>query len=624
MNFPKLTIKLYYFLIFIFVFGVLPTSYGELLITNENGQLQSCFQYPDDMIIFLENDSSKRGRVENLFISKEGDWNVYIPFKVDNDGTFKIENIIKYVTNGAGKYTVESSDGKSVFYYKMNCNWEKDSFLEFNNVVLTTKGSTVSKTTFYPTDVLEVRFDITNVNYLPSSFYFEYKILDINNQVLMSKSKQILLEPKHRGTFLMDDSFFTYHEPVIGLDDWKGPGKYKIVYYIWNDLSINQRLLYQTPIKFTEFQIIEKPNSQPSPKSNYMQDSNNQKSGAENYMDAYLNQSSDKNTNNIVLILLVTLGVIVIVGVVYYIKIKRKSNKSENKTKNKTKPINTNSTNTNSTNTNSTNTNSTNTNSTNTNSTNTNSNNSKDPKIEEVRREIFLLVDLSDDISKISKKNSDEAKKYSEDSIQYQKLSNACMIKSKWIIEFSNESINNHIKAKDRINEVRAYFGPISTTDSLEELNTIKNIINKRIESAENYSKLSEDAKNKAKNEFSNLIQLVEIIKNKDKNTDKNTDKNADKNTDKNRKRKYDRVPTTKNENSSDDEILKILNSKDPYEILGISTSATEQEIKIRWRELRRKYDAVKDRQNKSPQEIEKLENISMKINWARDEINGK
>lgn len=581
MNFTKFDIKLYYFLIFIFVFGALPTSYGELLVTNWYGQLQSCFE-EEENIIFSGHGSPKR-----IEIMKNGvviNW--YNPI-VKDDGTFTtIPFNVQDITNlQPGTYIVRSSAGTSNFDYQRNCNDENNSFLKFNDAVLTTKGSTVSKTTFYPTDVLEVRFDITNVNYSPSNFYIEYKILDSNNQILTSKSKQILLEPQHRGTYLIDDKLISGGTGVGIKSDWMEPGKYKIVYYIWTNLTDNQSLLYQPPIKFTEFQVIEKQNSQLSPKSNYLQDSNNQKSGAENYMDAYLNQSSDKNSNNIVLILLVTIGVIVIVAVVYFIKIK--PNKSVNKAKNKpqkTKPINTI-------------------------STNTNSNNFKDTKIDEFRREIFLLIDSSNSISQISKKNSDEAKKYSDDSIQYQKLSNECMTKSQLIMEFSDESINNHNKTKDRIDEVRTYFGSISTADSLDELKTIKNNINQLIESAKNFSKLSEDAKNKAKNEFSVLIQLVEIIKNKDKN----------------KKRKSNRGSTTENEiSSSDDEILKILNSKDPYEILGITTSATEQEIKKRWRELRRKYDAVKDRENKSPQEIEKLENISMKINWARDEINGK
>ena len=68
---------------------------------------------------------------------------------------------------------------------------------------------------------------------------------------------------------------------------------------------------------------------------------------------------------------------------------------------------------------------------------------------------------------------------------------------------------------------------------------------------------------------------------------------------------------------SEDSEVFRILRSRDPYEIFGISKNVTATEIKSRYRELAKKHNPSQGIINKSDSEKERSNKIMAKINYA-------
>ena len=66
-----------------------------------------------------------------------------------------------------------------------------------------------------------------------------------------------------------------------------------------------------------------------------------------------------------------------------------------------------------------------------------------------------------------------------------------------------------------------------------------------------------------------------------------------------------------------DSEIRKILDSRDPHDILGVSKNATIDEIKARYREMAKKHDPSQGIIHKSALEKERSNKIMAKINHA-------
>ena len=219
------------------------------------------------------------------------------------------------------------------------------------------------------------------------------------------------------------------------------------------------------------------------------------------------------------------------------------------------------------------------------------------------RRELYLIIDNSNYYSKEAKRISSEIKKISNESGEFESVSKKASELFIQIRDYTREVEDLVEDTQLQINKIKKHVFVLKNIQSLRELGIIENDIEQILNTIKNYKIQMEGLLTKAKNNYDKIIR-----EKPDKRPSKEPPKGSGKSTPK----------------SPDSEESRILNSTDAYEVLGITTSATEQEIKKRWRELRRKYDAVKDRENKSPQEIEKLENISMKINWARDQINGK
>ena len=66
----------------------------------------------------------------------------------------------------------------------------------------------------------------------------------------------------------------------------------------------------------------------------------------------------------------------------------------------------------------------------------------------------------------------------------------------------------------------------------------------------------------------------------------------------------------------------RILRAKEPSEIFGVSKDVTLKEIKTRYRELAKKYDASKGIINKSNLEKERSNRIMVRINYAYAQLN--
>ena len=68
---------------------------------------------------------------------------------------------------------------------------------------------------------------------------------------------------------------------------------------------------------------------------------------------------------------------------------------------------------------------------------------------------------------------------------------------------------------------------------------------------------------------------------------------------------------------ADDSEIRKILDSRDPHDILGVSKNAAIDEIKARYREMAKKHDPSQGIIHKSAIEKERSNKIMAKINYA-------